>query len=603
MTRSHLQILLICVLSLQTGCQFERADKQRSMVEVAWPETSRESKPWTRWWWMGSAVDNESLTKNIENYHQSGLGGVEITPIYGVRGMEDRFIDYLSPRWMEALTHTTEEAARLDMGVDMATGTGWPFGGPHIQTKYAAGKLMVETFPLKTGERLKNRIESKNERFGKEAELIALMAYSDTGKIIDLTGQVVTEKTLNWIAPDGDWILYAMFSGQTGQRVKRAAPGGEGLVMDHMSAAALSHYLSRFDTAFASHENAQVRAFFNDSYEVYGADWSDTFLADFEKRRGYDLRTYFRELTTVEDDDASVRIKADYRETYSDLLLENFTNKWTNWAHIKGAVSRNQAHGSPGNLLDLYGAVDIPETEIFGPSHFNIPDLKTDTAFNNTRNDPLMLRFASSAAHVMGKKLTSSETGTWLGEHFSVALHQIKPEIDQLFTQGINHIFYHGTAYTPQDAPWPGWLFYASTNFGPSNAFWEDFESLNEYVTRCQSVLQSGNPGNDILLYWPVYDVWHNSGDMLQMLTVHNIHDWLQKSDFYHTAALLDKSGHTFDYVSDRQLMLAENSQGGIDLPGGKYKTIVIPKTEFMPLATLNKLRELAANGATIVFL
>ena len=32
---------------------------------------------------------------------------------------------------------------------------------------------------------------------------------------------------------------------------------------------------------------------------------------------------------------------------------------------------------------------------------------------------------------------------------------------------GINHIFYHGTVYSPQDAPWPGWLFYASTQYNP----------------------------------------------------------------------------------------------------------------------------------------
>jgi len=27
---------------------------------LAWPELTREAKPWTAWWWMGSAVDKET---------------------------------------------------------------------------------------------------------------------------------------------------------------------------------------------------------------------------------------------------------------------------------------------------------------------------------------------------------------------------------------------------------------------------------------------------------------------------------------------------------------------------------------------------------------
>jgi hypothetical protein len=32
-----------------------------------WPELTRENKPWTRWWWPGSAVDPASLTGNSRN--------------------------------------------------------------------------------------------------------------------------------------------------------------------------------------------------------------------------------------------------------------------------------------------------------------------------------------------------------------------------------------------------------------------------------------------------------------------------------------------------------------------------------------------------------
>lgn len=65
--------------------------------------------------------------------------------------------------------------------------------------------------------------------------------------------------------------------------------------------------------------------------------------------------------------DTTARILSDYRETLAELLLENFTRQWTEWAHRGGSLTRNQAHGSPGNLIDLYATVDIPECEGFGP--------------------------------------------------------------------------------------------------------------------------------------------------------------------------------------------------------------------------------------------
>ena len=67
-----------------------------------------------------------------------------------------------------------------------------------------------------------------------------------------------------------------------------------------------------------------------------------------------------------------------------------------------------------------------------------------------------MLQFASSAAHVTGKKLVSAETFTWLGEHFQVTPAQLKEAADFVWLGGVNHIFFHGIPYTPEDAAWPG---------------------------------------------------------------------------------------------------------------------------------------------------
>src|SRR5690606_11782387 len=104
----------------------------RAQNDVAWPEISNTVKPWARWWWMGNAVDKKNLRKALVDMDRAGLGGVEITPIYGVKGEEDNELDYLSPQWLEMLDFTLATADSLGMQVDMTLGTGWPYGGPQV---------------------------------------------------------------------------------------------------------------------------------------------------------------------------------------------------------------------------------------------------------------------------------------------------------------------------------------------------------------------------------------------------------------------------------------------------------------------------------------
>ncbi len=513
---------------------------------ATWPEPTRENKPWVRWWWPGSGVDEKNLTRELESFAAAGLGGVEITPIYGARGYESRYIDFLSPRWVELLTHTGREAKRLGLGVDMATGTGWPFGGPHVSASDASQKLV-----LKDGR---------------------------------LAGE------------------------PTGMQVKRAAPGGAGNVLDPFSTAALDRYLAPFGAAFEKLPRDLLRGQFHDSYEYYGASWTPGVAERFRAMHGYDVNDHAAELLGQKpcDPDTLARLKADYRATLAQLHLE-YLQGWAKWSRERGWIIRNQSHGAPANILDLYATADIPETEVFGSTPFPIPGLRRIVA--ELRNDQdlpesLVIRVASSAAHVAGRKLVSSETLTWLREHWKEAPSMMKPEIDRLFVEGINHIVYHGTAYSPADAPWPGWLFYASTEFNDRNPLWPDLAALNTYVARVQSVLQAGAPDTDVLLYWPVHDVWNDSGKLINQLGVHDV-SWLTKSPMGQLAQAFQQRGITFDYISDAQL--AATSTAGrnnphLRTPGGNTaRILVIPAARRMPVETLRQITTLAAAGATVV--
>lgn len=579
---------------------------------LEWPSVTSQTKPWTRWWWMGSIIGEKDLAIEMQKYATAGLGGLEITPIYGVRGCEDRFIDYLSPRWMEMLECTLKEARRLDLGIDMATGTGWPFGGPWVGAADACKNAVCKIYELKAGERLAEPVTciqpplvraigrrldiseiveplSDNKglqslaleqvRFEKPLPLQVLMAYSDGGQILNLTDQVAAGGELDWTAPPGRWTLYAVFQGWHGKLVERAGPGGEGNVIDHFSREALERYLSKFDRAFVGHDVGGIRAYFNDSYEVDDAagesNWTPRFFEQFARRRGYDLRNHLPALFGKDKPEKNARVLCDYRETISDLLLEEFTIPWRRWAEGKGATTRNQAHGSPANLLDLYAASGIPETE---------------------GSDILGFKFASSAAHVTGKPLASCEAATWMAEHFTGTLGEAKRWVDRYFLGGINHICYHGTTFSPPDEEWPGWMFYASVHFGPTNSFWNHFAALNAYVTRCQSFLQAGRPDNDVLLYWPIYDSWSQTGRaMLQHYSAQT------PREIESAAKMLWDAGYSFDYVSDRQLAEVRCDKGVLRTGGVTYRAVVVPACQYIPVSTFETLLTLAQQGATII--
>lgn len=588
-------------------------------AQPKWKPITQQSKPWSRWWWEGNAVNPKDLTYNMEVYKKVGLGGLEITPIYGVKGYESQFIDFLSPKWVDMFKHTLKEGTRLGMGIDLANASGWPFGGRWVTPEDACKAVFHKTYSLKEGETLNENITfvqqpilryvlpkktelkdlkypiSKNDnlqelaidqvRFEQALPLQTLMAYSDKGEVLNLTEKVSKEGKLNWQAPAGNWTLYAVFQGFHGKMVERAGPGGEGDVIDHFSSKAIKNYLSAFDKAFAKTDVSNMRAFFNDSYEVDDArgqsDWTEALFDEFKTRRGYDLRNHLPNLFSKEKSDLNHRVLFDYRSTIGDLILEKYTSEWTKWAHARGKIVRNQAHGSPANTLDLYSVVDIPEIE---------------------GTDLLRIKFASSAANVMGKKLTSSESATWENEHFLSNLGDVKRALDLFMVGGVNHIFYHGTNYSPKEAAFPGWLFYAAVHFTPHNPFWKDFGKLNNYVARCQTFLQDSKGNNDVLFYFPITDRLTEPSPKGLLEHFDGVTPEFNGTDFKELGQKLLDRGYGFDFISDKQIGNLSTKNQVILTGGISYKTILLAESEQVPLETFEKLIALAKQGANIIF-
>ena len=152
-------------------------------AQLEWPEVTREAKPWTRWWWLGSAVDSTNLTVELEDLARAGFGGVEVTSIYGIRGQEHRHIPYFSDRWIAMLGLAAAEANRLGMGLDMPPGSGWKMGGPEVPIELASRSLRLVADTAATGA-VAWRAEIRNNN-----EQVKRPAPGGEGNVVDVLSE------------------------------------------------------------------------------------------------------------------------------------------------------------------------------------------------------------------------------------------------------------------------------------------------------------------------------------------------------------------------------------------------------------------------------
>ena len=253
-----------------------------------WPEVQQEAKAGARWWWLGSAVDKENLRWNMQEYANHGIGALEITPIYGVQGNdaleitpiygvqgnEANNIPYLSDRWMEMLREVQKNGLELGIEVDMATGTGWPFGGPWVPLEESASKAVFvdTTFIGNSIQCLNLQAPEKDAPYCRLDKVMAywrgepydVTAYMHDGKLTwspaeQLKAQIKTvanntlKKALKLQLKEmetAQWRVVAVYCRFGVMKVKRAAPGGMGLVIDHFDKKAVSNYLQHIEDAF-----------------------------------------------------------------------------------------------------------------------------------------------------------------------------------------------------------------------------------------------------------------------------------------------------------------------------------------------------------------
>ena len=537
-----------------------------------------------RWWWFGPAVTKPELEREMRLMKEGGIGGFEVQPVYPLLpdnpagGIKN--LPFLSDEFLDALRFTSAKARELGLRMDLTLGSGWPFGGPQVSIDDAAGMLRTER--VKVDEQTR-RVALPNLTAGEK--LITVFLASAQGQAIaadslhELTeirdGAVRLPANL-----DGANELLFFISSRTGMQVKRPAVGAEGYVLNHLDRTATENYLKNVgDRLLQAFGTNPPHAIFCDSLEVYGQDWTSDFLEEFKRRRGYDLKPYLPALIADIGPKTSA-IRHDWGQTLTELLGERFITPLHDWSRRHQTLLRMQDYGIPPAALSSNAEVDLPEGEG--------PQWKVVRAS----------RWASSASHLYGRPVTSSETWTWLHSPvFRATPLDMKAEADLHFLVGINQLIGHGWPYTAEGVEYPGWRFYASGVFDEKNPWWIVMPDVALYLQRISYLLRQGKPANDVALYLPNSDAWAS-------FTAGHDHMIDTLRDLLGTEIIPSvlEAGYDFDFFDDEALAkIGRVEKGAFVLGQNRYKAVILPGVERIPLATLQKLEEFARGGGIVI--
>jgi hypothetical protein len=532
------------------------------------------SRPMMRWWWFGPAVERPEILRELDAMAAAGFGGAELSVVYPLAEESDR---YLSPTFLADVRFAAEAARDRGLRFDLTLGSGWSFGGPHIDAATAARSLhweRLEVGPLASELPLPAAWPSD--------EFVA--AYIGDGSLQEQPDSLelltVSDGHIRIPAARGPRVVVTAVSRLTGQNVKRAAHGAEGPVFDHYSHAATRSHIDHVAEPLVTAVGAELLgSVFCDSLEVYGADWTPGAVAEFARLRGYDPlpELHLLDVATGAGADAT-RFRRDMYRTLTELYEQNFLIPLRQWAAAQGVPFRIQGYGEPPASVSSYRFADMFEGEGWG------------------WKEVTQTRWASSAAHLYGKPVVSSEIWTWVhSPSFRATPLDLVGEAHEHLLLGINHFIGHGWPYspggsTPGGADGIGWMFYASGALDDRNPWWPAMPELTGYLHRLAWLMRQGEPVADVALYAPTSDAYaamHSGGGPLIDL-------WRTTRELIGDAVprAIRECGLDFDLIDDDALEITAP---------GRYPIVVLPNVEHLPDAALAWLAELESAGGTVI--
>lgn len=448
--------------------------------------------------------------------------------------------------------------------------------------------------------------------------------------IINLTKHIDSKGRLRWKAPAGQWTILRIGHTSTGH-TNATGGAGSGLECDKFDPAAVrtqfEHWFGEALRKTGEEQPARVLTHFHvDSWECGSQNWSAGFSKEFKQRRGYDLLKYLPAMAgyPVQNTTVTEEFLHDVRQTITELIQQNFYDTLAALAHAKGCTfsAESMAPVMPGDGMLHYRTADIPMGEYWlrSPTH-------------DKPNDMLD---AVSGAHIYGKQVIQAEAFTELRMAWDEHPGMLKTLADRNYATGINKLVYHVFAHNPWMDRQPGMtLDGIGLYFQRDQTWWEPGRAWVTYAQRCQALLQQGRPVADIAVFTgeeiprravlperlvPVLpgifgeeivnsenNRLTNRGGPLREMPA----GVTASANITDPAAWVDPlKGYAYDsFNEDVLLRLAKVKDSMIVLPGGaSYRMLVLPGATAMApegnlfsLQTVNRLKQLIKEGATIL--
>lgn len=397
--------------------------------------------------------------------------------------------------------------------------------------------------------------------------------------IVNLTGKMAKDGSLDWQVPPGKWTILRMGYSLTGATNHPAARTGYGYEVDKFSPKYVADYFHSYMDPIAKvlgplmgKDGLQYMVM--DSWEAGMQNWTDDMISQFRARRGYDPTPYLPVLAgrVVQSAEISDRFLWDFRRTMADLYADDFYGTMEKMLQQDGMKSYAEASGV---------ALEIPEDTLLNKSKADIPMAEFWVhALHPESMYYVDVRGAASAAHVYGKPIVATESFT--GGSYE-APYTLKKVADYWFAQGVNRLVFHTSAEQPLDTK-PGNVM-VGTNINRNITWAEQAKPLMTYFARVSYMLQQGQFVADLAYLLPegapsTMPFW---GAGLQPAP---------------------PRGYDYDYVNTDILLhqLSVGKDGRLLLPDGmSYRVLVLPPTTLMTPEVLRKIHALVAAGATVM--
>lgn len=579
-------IFITVVLIGEFGFQPLRSQTDSAICKELFVSPDSSYYPGVWWWWLRCPTTKEAITLDLEEMKAKKIYSVQLLD-FGTGGGQKRMPGYLelaSSEWNEMVRHSILECKRLGLEFSVCIATSG-CAAPWVKPEDSQQKLVYSEVKVKGGQPVKVKmpysvdVKMNGEGFPVCYQDIALLAIPDKGiisksEIVDISVVMDKDGVVNWNAPAGNWKIYRFGFTPTFKAMN------EFKYLDHLRTDVFDEYYQRYIGrllgSLSKEEKSAVKYIVSDSWEAGVAGWSRTFAKEFVKRRGYDPILYLPVFAgeVVDSQDISHRFMNDYKRTVSDLITEHYRYQ-QEVAYRDGLLTMCEASGPHQNQADALLCQkysDVPMGEFWARSKTHRTSLK----------ERFLTKEAVSAGHIYGKTIISSESFTSVGPQWEEDPYFLKPSADRAFCEGINKLYFHTFPHSPSLTAKPGFVYYAGTYINRNTTWWDYSLDWNTYLARNQYLLQQGIPVVDVCLYY-------GAG--------------IEKRIQYKQDSSLVDPGYQYDYVNSDVILNRMTVQNGkICLPDGlSYELLVLPEENEMPLAVLEKIREMVYEGAIVV--